>query len=150
MVCTRACTLAHDLFPLLTYTLVSLLKAGSLLWRWLSLVPRLDADSSVALCWCWNRLDFYSSIASPALASFQPIRLSKIWHEKNSFFPLILTMVTMLVALALYCEPGLLHLYISYNNYVQCTPLIHVHNSLTHVHTSLIHTCDSCINYESS
>ena len=25
----------------------------------------------------WNRLDFYSSIVSPALASIQPIRLSK-------------------------------------------------------------------------
>ena len=33
--------------------------------------------ASQALGWHWNRLNFYSSIASPALASIQPIKLSK-------------------------------------------------------------------------
>ena len=36
-----------------------------------------DACASVASGWCWNKLDFYSSVASWALASIQPIRLSK-------------------------------------------------------------------------
>ena len=53
-----------------------------------------DARASIALRasgWCWNRLDFYSSVASLALASVQPIRLSKnlrdaIWLVKKTFF----------------------------------------------------------------
>ena len=39
-----------------------------------------DACATIALRasgWRWNRLDFYSSLASWALASIQPIRLSK-------------------------------------------------------------------------
>ena len=39
-----------------------------------------DAHSNVASWapgWHWNRLDFYSSVASQALASVQPIRLLK-------------------------------------------------------------------------
>ena len=49
---------------------VHLLKPGS----------QYDARASVASRasgWRWNRIDFYSSIASWALASVQPIRLSK-------------------------------------------------------------------------
>ena len=55
-----------------------------------------DAHASIASWasrasgWCWNRLDFYSSIASRALASVQPIRSSKNlmsgWCWKNTFF----------------------------------------------------------------
>ena len=55
-----------------------------------------DACASVALRasgWRWNRLNFYSSIASRALASVQPIRLSKnltsgmqFDGKKNTFF----------------------------------------------------------------
>ena len=40
-----------------------------------------DDDASVGLRvlgWHWNRLTFYSSVASPALASVQSIKLSKI------------------------------------------------------------------------
>ena len=55
-----------------------------------------DARASIASRasgWRWNRLDFYSSIASRALASVQPIRLSKIlmsgmqfdWWKKEFF-----------------------------------------------------------------
>ena len=39
-----------------------------------------DAHANVASRapgWRWNRLDFYSSVALQALASVQPIRLSK-------------------------------------------------------------------------
>ena len=47
-----------------------------------------------ALGWRWNRLDFYSSVASRELASVQPIRLLKnyvrdaIWLVKNNTFSL--------------------------------------------------------------
>ena len=41
--------------------------------------------ASQASGWCWNRLNFYSSIASPALASVQPIRLSKNWTSGIEF-----------------------------------------------------------------
>ena len=56
-----------------------------------------DAGTNIVLQvlgWCWNRLDFYSSIVSPALAGVQSIRSSKnnimeynLTSEKNNFFP---------------------------------------------------------------
>ena len=69
-----------------TLDLISTLKPGS----------QYDTRTSVASRvsgWCWNRLYFYSSVASWALASIQPIRLSKnfniraaIWLMKRNFF----------------------------------------------------------------
>ena len=47
-----------------------------------------DARASVASRvsgWRWNRLDFYSSVASWALASVQPIRLSKNLMSEMQF-----------------------------------------------------------------
>ena len=47
---------------------------------WLKPGSQFDPRTSVVLWasgWRWNRLDFYSSVASRALASVQPIRLSK-------------------------------------------------------------------------
>ena len=47
-----------------------------------------DTRSSIALRasgWCWNRLDFYSSVASQELASVQPIRLLKNLMSEMQF-----------------------------------------------------------------
>ena len=60
---------------------------------------------------CWNRLNFYSSVAMPVLPSVQPVRLSKNltsgkefdYWKKYSF----LQRSWRLVAPASYCEPGL-------------------------------------------
>ena len=71
----------------IAYTDMVAIKPGS----------QYDAHASVASRasgWRWNRLDFYSSVASRALASVQPIRLSKNltsgmqfdWWKKD-FFP---------------------------------------------------------------
>ena len=68
-----------------------------------------DARASVvsrASGWRWNRLDFYSSVASRALASVQPIRLSKNLTSGMQFDWRKKTFSVTLTAPASYCEPG--------------------------------------------
>ena len=87
----------------------------SLVYSLLSLVHNYDACASVALRASglrWNRLDFYSSVASWALASVQPIRLSKNLTSGMQFdwwkrlFSVTLTTLVTLAAPASYCEPS--------------------------------------------
>ena len=96
-----------DTWPILNWPiqLKHKLKPGS----------QYDARASVAMRasgWHWNRLDFYSSVASWALASVQPIRLSKNLTSAMQFdwwkrlFSLTLTTLVMLAVPASYCEPG--------------------------------------------
>ena len=83
------------------------LKLGSQYYAHASVVSQASG-------WCWNRLDFYSSVASWALTSVQPIWLSKNllsgmqfdWWKKK-LFPLMLTMLVTLAVPASYCEPSL-------------------------------------------
>ena len=53
-----------------------------------SWVHNNDAGRSVvsqASVWCWNRLNFYSSVVSPVLASVQSIRLSTTFTSGIEF-----------------------------------------------------------------
>ena len=102
-------------------------------WKWMwcyhydviatTLKPgsQYDARASVAsrvLGWRWNRLDFYSNVASRALASVQPIRLSKklmCGMQFDWWKRLFSVTLTTLTAPASYCEPGF-RLY----NSIQC------------------------------
>ena len=80
--------------------------------------PQYDAGASVVSWmsgWRCNRLDFYSSVASPVLASVQPIRLLKCLTSgkeldwwKNAFPVMLTTLVTLAVP-ASHCEPGFTH-----------------------------------------
>ena len=99
------------------YSILASLKPGS----------QYDACASVAMQtsrWCLNRLDFYSSNASPV--SIQPIRLSKMYHHAGlesawlvkKVFPVKFTTLVTLVAPAslwtsLYCH-----------NVMQCNNII--------------------------
>ena len=96
-----------------------------------SIKPALqyDAHANVASRvpgWCWNRLDFYSSVALQALASVQPIRLSKNLMSEIQFdwwkilFPLTLT---TLAVPASYCEPGSYRLSSKVSKHVVATSL---------------------------
>ena len=78
--------------------------------RHLKTASQYDIGTSVASQasgWRQNRLDFYSNIASSALASIQPIRLLKFWHQeyiltsKKKYFYMMLTALQ-----CHYCEPG--------------------------------------------
>ena len=83
--------------------------------RCVKLGSQYDARASVASQasgWRWNRLDFYSNVASQALASVQPISLLKNitsgmqfdWWKKD--FSVTLTTLVTLAAPVSYCEPG--------------------------------------------
>ena len=53
--------------------------------RHLKTASQYDIGTSIASQasgWRQNRLDFYSNIVSSALASIQPIRLLKFWHQE--------------------------------------------------------------------
>ena len=72
-----------------------------------------DARASVASRasgWCWNRLDFYFSVALRVLASIQPIRLFKNLTSGMQFdwWKKILIPLT-LTAPASYREPSYIH-----------------------------------------
>ena len=105
------------------------LKAGS----------QYDARACVASRvseWCWNRLDFYSNVASRALASIQPIILSKnltvrdaIWLVKKRIFPWRLWRQRHIVNQALVSGSSLCMWNVN-EAFSPCTLVLNVHNEV--------------------